>query len=119
MAKADLVALNGRQVGAGGKVFANPRNAAAGSLRQLDPKITQARPLRFFAHGRGEASALPADMQMGVMRAIASWGLPVSDDLQVFTALEQRSEEHTSDIQSLLRISYAVFCLQKKTRTTK
>src|SRR3546814_775002 len=89
MAKADFVALNERQVGAGGKVFANPRNAAAGSLRQLDPKITQARPLRFFAHGWGEASALPADTQMGVMRAIASWGLPVSDDLQVFTALEQ------------------------------
>src|SRR3546814_10709312 len=76
MAKADFVALNERQVGAGGKVFANPRNAAAGSLRQLDPKITQARPLRFFAHGWGEASALPADTQMGVMRAIASWGLP-------------------------------------------
>src|SRR3546814_14245908 len=82
MAKADFVALNERQVGAGGKVFANPRNAAAGSLRQLDPKITQARPLRFFAHGWREASALPADTQMGVMRAIASWGLPVSDDLQ-------------------------------------
>src|SRR3546814_11545891 len=89
MAKADFVALNGRQVGAGGKVFANPRNAAAGSLRQLDPKITQARPLRFFAHGCGEASALPADTQMGVRRAIASWGLPVSDDLQVFTGLAQ------------------------------
>ena len=81
MAKADFTALNERQAGAGGKIFANPRNAAAGSLRQLDPEITRARPLRFLAHGWGEASALPADTQLGVMHAIAQWGLPVSDML--------------------------------------
>ena len=58
-----LPTLNERQNKAGGKIFANPRNAAAGSLRQLDPAITAARPLRFFSWGWGEASELPADTQ--------------------------------------------------------
>jgi DNA ligase (NAD+) len=88
MSKADFAALNARQAEAGGKIFANPRNAAAGSLRQKDPAITQARPLRFYAHGWGEASALPADTQLGMMRAIEAWGVPVSADLQVFTEIE-------------------------------
>ena len=65
MGKADFAALNARQAESGGKVFANPRNAAAGSLRQLDPAITAARPVAFLAHGWGEASALPADTQSG------------------------------------------------------
>jgi DNA ligase (NAD+) len=88
MSKADFAALNARQAEAGGKIFANPRNAAAGSLRQKDPAITRARPLRFYAHGWGEASALPADTQLGVMRAIEAWGVPVSADLEVFAAIE-------------------------------
>ena len=79
MAKADFAALNRAQEEAGGKIFANPRNAAAGSLRQKDASVTAARPLRFLAHGWGEASALPADSQYGVMQAIARWGLPVSE----------------------------------------
>src|SRR5689334_16368017 len=54
MSKADFEALNDRQEASGGKIFANPRNAAAGSLRQKDPSITAARPLRFLAHGWGE-----------------------------------------------------------------
>ena len=60
MCHADFAALNERQAEKGGKTFANPRNAAAGSLRQLDPAITASRPLRFFPWGWGEASALPA-----------------------------------------------------------
>ena len=83
MAKDDFAALNAAQQSAQQKLFANPRNAAAGSLRQKDASVTAARPLRFLAHGWGEASALPADTQMGVMQAIAAWGLPVSDLLIV------------------------------------
>ncbi len=89
MSKADFAALNERQAEAGGKIFANPRNAAAGSLRQKDPAITAARPLRFYAHGWGEASAVPADTQLGVMRAIEAWGVPVSKDLDRFTDLDR------------------------------
>ncbi|MET3354731.1 UNVERIFIED_ORG: DNA ligase (NAD+) [Xanthobacter viscosus] len=74
MAGADFEALNARQAAAEEKVFANPRNAAAGSLRQLDPSITAARPLKFFAYAWGEASSLPAETQFGVVEAFARWG---------------------------------------------
>lgn len=81
MAKADFAALNAAQEAAGQKIFANPRNAAAGSLRQKDASITAARPLRFLAHGWGETACLPADTQYGVMRVIALWGFPVDPRL--------------------------------------
>jgi DNA ligase (NAD+) len=78
MGHKDFARLNAEQAASGGKVFANPRNAAAGSLRQLDSEITASRPLRFFAYAWGEASALPADTQSGVDAAFAKWGLPVN-----------------------------------------
>ena len=83
MAKADFAALN--EALAGTRVFANPRNAAAGSLRQKDAKITAARKLRFLAHGWGEVSALPAGAltQTAVMDAIDAWGFCREDDLRV------------------------------------
>lgn len=74
----DFRRLNAAQEAAGEKVFANPRNAAAGSLRQLDPSITARRPLRFFAYAWGAATTLPADTQAGVVVAYASWGLPTN-----------------------------------------
>ena len=77
MRHADFAALNERQAEKGGKTFANPRNAAAGSLRQLDSAITASRPLRFFTWGWGETSALPAPTGHGVLEAIADWGFPV------------------------------------------
>src|SRR3954449_7210273 len=79
MSKADFEALNERQEAAGGKVFANPRNAAAGSLRQKDPSITAARPLRFLAHGWGEVSEPLGAAQSLAMRAIERLGFPVSE----------------------------------------
>lgn len=79
----DFRRLNEAQAAAGEKVFANPRNAAAGSLRQLDPAITAGRPLRFFAYTWGEASSLPADTQAGVVAAFKAWGLPTNPLLRV------------------------------------
>jgi len=74
MSHADFAALNARQLAAGGKSFANPRNAAAGSLRQLDASITAARPLRFFAYAWGAVSAPLAKTQMGAIARLEAAG---------------------------------------------
>jgi DNA ligase (NAD+) len=79
MSKADFEALNERQEASGGKIFANPRNAAAGSLRQKDASITAARPLRFLAHGWGQLSEPLADTQFDAMKRLEAFGIPVSD----------------------------------------
>ncbi len=84
MERAAFEALNRRLEEAGDKLLANPRNAAAGSLRQKDASVTANRPLRFLAHGWGTASSLPGDTQFDVMHAIASWGVPVSSLLARF-----------------------------------
>ncbi|WP_299864408.1 NAD-dependent DNA ligase LigA [uncultured Roseobacter sp.] len=74
MSHPDFEALNARQAETGGKVFANPRNAAAGSLRQLDASITRARPLRFFAYAWGALSEPLATTQMGAIERLAEMG---------------------------------------------
>jgi DNA ligase (NAD+) len=80
LSHADFAAINARQAELGGKLFANPRNAAAGSLRQIDPKVTATRPLRFFAYAWGEMknwgdmSAMPAMTQSGMVETFARWG---------------------------------------------
>ncbi|MGQ0457062.1 MAG: NAD-dependent DNA ligase LigA [Hyphomicrobium sp.] len=78
LSHADFSALNAAQAASGDKVFANPRNAAAGSLRQLDSSVTAKRPLKFFAYAWGVSSSLPADTQAGVVAAFKGWGLPVN-----------------------------------------
>ncbi|ENO90283.1 NAD-dependent DNA ligase LigA [Thauera linaloolentis] len=80
MRRDDFEALNRRQADAGEKTFVNPRNAAAGSIRQLDPSIAARRPLSFFAYGLGETEgwAVPAT-HAGVLDAIAAFGLPVCE----------------------------------------
>lgn len=88
MSKADFAALNERQAEAGGKIFANPRNAAAGSLRQKDAAITAERPLHFLAHGWGEASNLPGETQSEVVTAIEIWGFKVSPDFERFADMQ-------------------------------
>ena len=112
MAKSDFAALNAHQQARGGKIFANPRNAAAGSLRQKDASVTAARPLRFLAHGWGEVSALPADTQSGVMAAISNWGVPVSpmlarvagaeDALIHYRNIEQKRADLPYDIDGVV-----------------
>ena len=78
MSHPEFAALNERMRAEGGRLFANPRNAAAGSLRQLDPTVTASRPLHFFAHGWGEITELPADTQWGMMEAFRGWGFPTN-----------------------------------------
>ena len=78
MSHADFTALNEAQEARGAKVFANPRNAAAGSLRQLDPSITQARPLRFFAYAWGELSSPLGSTQEAAIARIAQLGFQVN-----------------------------------------
>jgi DNA ligase (NAD+) len=77
-----FAALNRRQEAEGKPVYANPRNSAAGSVRQLDPAITAGRALNFFAYTWGEVSDLPADTQSGMIAAFASYGLPVNPLMQ-------------------------------------
>lgn len=104
MAKADFDGLNSRLMEEGKaeakakgvefdpekiRQFANPRNAAAGSLRQKDANITAQRPLKFWAHGWGVHSALPGETSFAVAKAIESWGVPVSPLVQRFETLEQ------------------------------
>lgn len=78
MTKPDFLALNRRQEAAGDTVFANPRNSAAGSLRQKNPAITASRPLHFFAYGWGEMNAMPADTQSGMLRWFGRCGFHIN-----------------------------------------
>jgi DNA ligase (NAD+) len=78
MSHKDFEALNERQAKRGEKIFANPRNSAAGSLRQLDPGITARRPLKFFAYGWGEMAEVTADTQWELLQTLQSWGFVVN-----------------------------------------
>jgi DNA ligase (NAD+) len=78
MRHTDFAALNARQAAAGKPVYANPRNFAAGSLRQLDPRMTAERPLAFFAYAWGEISEPFASTQFGAIEAMRSFGLPTN-----------------------------------------
>lgn len=78
MSRRDFFDLNQRQEAAGDKPFANPRNAAAGSLRQLDPEITSQRPLRFFAYSAGELSNAIGATQWEFLQSLKQWGFPIN-----------------------------------------
>ena len=75
MANEDFAEMNRQQEAKGEKIYANPRNFSAGSLRQLDPSVTASRPLKFFAYAWGDHTALPAETQSGVVEAFTDWGL--------------------------------------------
>ena len=99
MSNADFAALNERQAEQGRPPFANPRNAAAGSLRQLDPGVTAQRPLNFFAYAWGEISKFPAETQMGMMRAFRAYGLKVNP-LTILCESGAKMLAHFRDIES-------------------
>ncbi|WP_108681070.1 NAD-dependent DNA ligase LigA [Methyloceanibacter sp. wino2] len=89
MSHSAFTALNAEQEKAGAKIFANPRNAAAGSLRQLDSSVTASRPLQFFAYAWGDAASLPADTQWGVYEAFARWGFPLNPLAKLTDSLDE------------------------------
>ena len=108
MTHADFAALNERQKEAGKTLFANPRNAAAGSLRQLDPAITASRPLHFFAYAWGEVSALPAATQMSMIAAFKDFGFPINP-LMVLCHSAEELITHYRHIESLrARLGYDI-----------
>lgn len=118
MAKADFAALNARlladaaQTGKEARQFANPRNAAAGSLRQKDASITAERTLRFLAHGWGEASTVPAETQSAIVDQFRAWGFAVADGfarvedeqgaLGIYRAIEAGRAELPFDIDGVV-----------------
>jgi DNA ligase (NAD+) len=89
MPKAGFEALNARAREKGEKEFANPRNAAAGSLRQLDPRITAERPLAFYAYGVGETQGVePGETHLAMLESLRRWGLPVSSEVKRVKGVE-------------------------------
>jgi DNA ligase (NAD+) len=99
MSHADFEALNARQSKAGAKTFANPRNAAAGSLRQLDVSVTKSRPLKFFAYAWGEVSAPLADTQSGAIARLKTLGFQTNPLTQICTGPSDMIA-HYRDIES-------------------
>ncbi|GAA4229472.1 DNA ligase (NAD+) [Sagittula marina] len=94
MSHADFEALNERQAARGGKLFANPRNAAAGSLRQLDSKITAARPLKFFAYAWGALSDPLSDTQMGAIKRLSELGFQTNPLTELCTGPQDMLEHY-------------------------
>ncbi|HEV2603938.1 MAG TPA: NAD-dependent DNA ligase LigA [Microvirga sp.] len=90
----DFAGINARQAAAGKPLFANPRNAAAGSLRQLDANITASRPLRFFAYAWGEMSAMPSSNQYGMIECFKHWGLVTNPLTRRCASIEELLEHY-------------------------
>ncbi len=89
MTKSDFAKLNEMQAGKGGKIFANPRNAAAGSLRQLDPTITASRPLKLFAYAWGFADKTPWETHWDYLKQLKRWGFPVNAESQLCKSVDE------------------------------
>jgi DNA ligase (NAD+) len=107
--KADFLALNERQERAGEKVFANPRNAAAGSVRQLDPNVTARRPLSLFAYAWGEVAGEPAwTTQEEFHRRLDSWGFPVNAEARVRKDLAATLAFHRALEEKRARLPYEI-----------
>ncbi len=95
MCKSDFLALNEKMAAEGKQTYVNPRNTAAGSLRQLDAKVTGSRNLRFFAYAWGEMSKMPADTQIGMVETFREWGFPVNPLMKRMTSVEDIIAHYT------------------------
>jgi len=108
MTKHAFLELNERQKEAGGQIFANPRNSAAGSLRQKDPAITASRPLGFFAYGWGEMSEMPADTQSGMIKWFETCGFTTNPLTKVCRSTEELLAFHRQIEERRAKLDYDI-----------
>ncbi|WP_027258795.1 NAD-dependent DNA ligase LigA [Leisingera aquimarina] len=108
MSHADFEALNSRHAERGGKIFANPRNAAAGSLRQLDAEVTRARPLRFFAYSWGELSAPLAETQMQAIARLQSLGFQTNPLTRLCVSVDEMITHYRSIEEQRATLGYDI-----------
>ncbi len=108
MTKADFLKLNERQKAAGEQIFANPRNSAAGSLRQKDPAVTASRPLGFFAYAWGEISEMPAESQSGMIKWFASCGFKTNPLTKIRHSVEELLAFHREIEETRAELDYDI-----------
>jgi DNA ligase (NAD+) len=108
MTKVGFIALNKRQAEAGGQIFVNPRNSAAGSLRQKDPAVTAARPLHFFAYAWGEISEMPAKTQSGMIEFFAKCGFQTNPLTKICKSVDQLLAFHRSIEERRAKLDYDI-----------
>jgi DNA ligase (NAD+) len=108
MAKKDFADLNRRREEDGEPLFANPRNAAAGSLRQLDPSITASRKLHIYIYGIGTVSKRSFKSHWEVLQALKSWGLRVSPDIEVLPSIEEAIAFHERMLRNRKHMPYDI-----------
>ncbi len=104
----DFITLNKRQEEAGKPTYVNPRNTAAGSLRQLDPKMTAARPLKFFAYAWGEVSEEPWSEQMEAVEKIAKWGFSINSAMKRCESLAEMLDVYRSIEEQRASLGYDI-----------
>ncbi|HEY4863436.1 MAG TPA: NAD-dependent DNA ligase LigA [Xanthobacteraceae bacterium] len=108
MMKTDFLKLNERQKESGGQIFANPRNSAAGSLRQKDPAVTASRPLGFFAYGWGEINEMPAKTQSGMIEWFESCGFSTNPLTRLCRSVEELIAFHGSIEERRAKLDYDI-----------
>jgi DNA ligase (NAD+) len=108
MTKADFLKLNERQKAADEQIFANPRNSAAGSLRQKDPGVTASRPLGFFAYAWGQMSEMPADSQSGMIKWFAGCGFKTNPLTRIRHSVEDLLAFHREIEQTRAKLDYDI-----------
>jgi DNA ligase (NAD+) len=108
MTKQAFLALNQRQAEIGGQIFANPRNSAAGSLRQKDPAVTASRPLGFFAYAWGEMSAMPADTQSGMIKWFEGCGFKTNPLTRMCRSVDELLQFHRAIEEERARLDYDI-----------
>jgi DNA ligase (NAD+) len=108
MLHADFLALNKRQVAADEPVYANPRNSAAGSLRQKDPAITASRKLRFFAYAWGEMSEMPEETQSGMVAWLGKIGFPVNPMFKICKSIDEMLAVYNTIEEKRAKLGYDI-----------